>query len=319
MKKNVSGQVVVAQLNSKTDGSAVTAGSTTVWVLGDGGTQSSGSGTVTHEGNGCWSYIPTQAETNYDHVAFTFVNSSAVIATIQVWTGVPQTGDSFARLGAPANASVSADIAAVNTKTANLPTDPADASDISAAFSTVNSTLTTIAGYIDTEVAAIKAKTDNLPASPAAVADIPSAATVAGAVWDVVLASHLTSGSTGAALNAAGSSGDPWATALPGAYGSGTAGHIVGNRLDAAVSSRQATLDGTARDAIADALLKRDFSSISGEANRSAINALRFLRNKWSVSGTTLTVTKEDDSTSAWSATITASPGADPISAVDPA
>lgn len=38
-----------------------------------------------------------------------------------------------------------------------------------------NTTITAIAGYLDTEIAAIKAKTDNLPASPAAVSDIPTA------------------------------------------------------------------------------------------------------------------------------------------------
>lgn len=65
--------------------------------------------------------------------------------------------------------------------------------------------------------------------------------------------------------------------------------------------------------------LKRDMSAVSGEASRSPLNALRFLRNKWSVSGTTLTVTEEDDTTSAWTATITATPGADPVTAVDPA
>lgn len=62
-----------------------------------------------------------------------------------------------------------------------------------------------------------------------------------GNVFDVVLASHLTAGSTGFALHAAGSAGDPWGTALPGAYGSGTAGNIIGNRIDAAISSRMAT------------------------------------------------------------------------------
>jgi hypothetical protein len=66
----------------------------------------------------------------------------------------------------------------------------------------------------------------------------PSAATVAGAVWDETLASHLTAGSTGAGLNAAGSAGDPWATSLPGAYGAGTAGKILGDNLNATVSSR---------------------------------------------------------------------------------
>lgn len=64
------------------------------------------------------------------------------------------------------------EIAAIKAKTDNLPNDPADASDISSAFGTVNSTLATIAGYIDTEVAAIKAKTDNLPADPADASDI---------------------------------------------------------------------------------------------------------------------------------------------------
>src|SRR5262249_2281067 len=92
------------------------------------------------------------------------------------------TGDSFARLGAPAGASVSADIATVATyvdtevaaikaKTDNLPSDPADASDIAASFSSIAATLTTIASYIDTEVAAIKAKTDQLTFTSAGLVD----------------------------------------------------------------------------------------------------------------------------------------------------
>lgn len=56
--------------------------------------------------------------------------------------------------------------------------------------------------------------------------------------WDDTLAEHLISGSTGAALNAAGSAGDPWSTALPGAYGPGTAGKIVGDNVNATISSR---------------------------------------------------------------------------------
>lgn len=54
---------------------------------------------------------------------------------------------------------------------------------------------------------------------------------VASAVWDAVAANHTTTGSTGAALAAAGSAGDPWSTALPGAYGSGTAGKLIGDLL----------------------------------------------------------------------------------------
>lgn len=41
-------------------------------------------------------------------------------------TGVPQTGDAYARLGAPAGASVSADIAAVKTQTGAIETDTQD-------------------------------------------------------------------------------------------------------------------------------------------------------------------------------------------------
>ena len=85
MRKNTASQTICAQLNSTTDGSAVTTGTTTVYVLGDGGTQASGSGTVTHEGQGCWSYVPTQAETNYTHVAYTFVNTSAISQTVNVY------------------------------------------------------------------------------------------------------------------------------------------------------------------------------------------------------------------------------------------
>lgn len=125
MKKNVASQVVGAQLNSKTDGSAVTTGTTTVYVTGDGGTQAAGSvgsGACTHEGQGFWTYAPAQAETNYDHVAFTFTNTSAVAATVQIYTSYPQTGDNYARLGAPAGASVSADVAAVKADTAAVKT-----------------------------------------------------------------------------------------------------------------------------------------------------------------------------------------------------
>jgi hypothetical protein len=42
--------------------------------------------------------------------------------TLTTYTSnTPQTGDAYARLGAPAGASVSADVAAVNAKTTNLP------------------------------------------------------------------------------------------------------------------------------------------------------------------------------------------------------
>jgi phage baseplate assembly protein W len=122
MKKNVASQVIGAQMVSATDGSAFT-GAVTVAVTGDAGSQATGSvgsGACTHEGNGFHTYAPAQAETNYDHIAFTFTGTGAVPVTIQVYTTFPQTGDNFARLGAPAGASVSADIAAIEAQTDDI-------------------------------------------------------------------------------------------------------------------------------------------------------------------------------------------------------
>jgi hypothetical protein len=115
--------------------------------------------------------------------------------------------------------------------------------------------LATLTGYVDTEVGAIKAVTDKvddlielssdgyiftalaLQESPAGSA--PTAAAIADAVWEEAIAAHSgTAGSTAEALNAAGSAGDPWVTALPGAYGAGSAGFILGTNLNATVSSR---------------------------------------------------------------------------------
>jgi hypothetical protein len=69
---------------------------------------------------------------------------------------------------------------------------------------------------------------------------------------------------------------------------------------------------------IADALLNRDMSAVSDTNARSPLNALRLLRNKYSVTGTTLTVTKEDDATSAWTALLTTDATADPVTGSDP-
>lgn len=171
MKKNVASQVVGCQLVSKTDGSPVTTGTTTVYVTGDAGTQATGSvgsGACTHKGHGFWTYAPAQAETNYDHAAFTFENSSAVNVTIQIYTSFPQSAD------AP-------------TATQN-----------------------------------------------------------------------------------------------------------------------------------ADALLKHDWTSVTGEAARSVLNALRQLRNKWTLTGGTLSVKKEDDSTEAWNASVTTDGAAEPVTGSDP-
>lgn len=111
MKKNVGSQIIGVQMVSATDGSAFTS-AVTVYVTGDGGTQAVGSvssGACTHEGNGFHTYVPAQAETNYAHVAFTFIGTGAVPATVQVYTSFPQTVDN------------ATNISAIKTKTDYLP------------------------------------------------------------------------------------------------------------------------------------------------------------------------------------------------------
>lgn len=85
MRKNVSSQVIAFQMVSTTDGSAVTSGTPAVYVTIDGGTQATGTGTATHKGYGQWTYAPSQAETNGNHVAFTMELSGAVCQCVQVY------------------------------------------------------------------------------------------------------------------------------------------------------------------------------------------------------------------------------------------
>lgn len=159
-------------------------------------------------------------------------------------TTVPQTGDSYARLGAPAGASVSADVAAVKTDTGNILTkllkyvqlivrkDSAIATDNATELTAINANGGSGAGSFDNTTDSEQAIRDNMTTPP-------TAAAIADQVWEEALTDHSgTSGSTAEALNAAGSAGDPWNTALPGAYASGKAGYILGTNLDATVSSR---------------------------------------------------------------------------------
>jgi hypothetical protein len=92
MKKNVASQSVGVQMIATADGSDFTS-TVTVVVTVDSGTQTAGGGSVTHEGNGYHSYALTQAESNGDHIAFTFSGTGAITSTVQVYTAFPQTVD----------------------------------------------------------------------------------------------------------------------------------------------------------------------------------------------------------------------------------
>lgn len=90
----------------------------------------------------------------------------------------------------------------------------------------------------------------------------------------------------------------------------------------AAIATDAIDADALKTDAVTEivlAILKTDWTGITGEADRCLLNAMRFLRNKWSITGTTLTVTKEDDSTTAWTSALTADASAVPVIGSDPA
>lgn len=198
MKKNVASQVIGAQMIAVADGSAFT-GTVTVYVTGAGGSQTLGavgSGVCTHEGNGFHTYLPSQSETNYDHVAFTFIGSGAVPATIQVYTSFPQTGDGYALLGAPAGASMSADLAAIKSDTGDILTDTG---------TTLSNKLDAIDDFVDdlesrlgtptnlgsgatiaANLADIESQTDDIGAAGAGLSNIPW-----NASWDTQVQSEV--------------------------------------------------------------------------------------------------------------------------------
>ncbi len=94
--------------------------------------------------------VPTTAGRTLDVTAANKVNGVVLVDTLTTYTGnTPQTGDSYARLGAPAGASVSADLAAdkavddaIKAKTDLIPASPASTTNITAGTMTTTTNLT---------------------------------------------------------------------------------------------------------------------------------------------------------------------------------
>jgi len=209
LKKNVASQIVSAQLTAVADGSEVTTGTTNVAVEIDGvaGT----GGTATHIANGKGEDAPSQPDTKGDKLDCQFKNTAAVTVLGQDYTTFPQTADNNTLL------------ATIDGKVDTAQTD-----------------LDTLTGTDGVTLATSQPNYAPNTTTP------PTAAAIADQVWDEAIAGHAGVGSTGEQLSAAGSAGDPWATALPGAYGAGTAGKIVGDNIDAPISTVDAVVDGIA-------------------------------------------------------------------------
>lgn len=127
------------------------------------------------------------------------------------------------------------------------------------------------------------------------------------------ITSNLTGNVTGSVGSVTGAVGS-----VAGAVGSVTAGVTVSTNSDKAGYAL------TSADHVvgADTLLDRNMATGSDSGSptvRTVRQALRFLRNKWSITAGTLTVTKEDDVTTSFTATVTTDAAAVPIVGNDPA
>jgi hypothetical protein len=89
-------------------------------------------------------------------------------------------------------------------------------------------------------------------------------------IWDEdVDAAHQTAGTAGKKLDDAGAAADPWATALPGAYGAGTAGKIVGDNVNAPIATVDTVVDAikAVTDLLPDAGALNDLAAILADSN----------------------------------------------------
>lgn len=98
-------------------------------------------------------------------------------------------------------------------------------------------------------------------------------------------------------------------------------GYALTSAYDPAKTAAQAgdamALTTGERGSVADKVLGRNIAGGS-DGGRTVTSAFRVMRNKVVVSGGTLTVYAEDDTTVAYTATITTDPAAEPITSVDP-
>ncbi len=189
VRRNVAGQVVAFQAVSTADGSAVTTGTPAVYYTIDGGTQGTGAGTSLHEGNGCWSYVPAQAETNGNHVVFTFALTGAVSQSVNLYPVAFDPTDSV-RIGLTAlpNAAAGAAGGLPTDSTGKTAFNDLDAAGVRTAVGLASANLDTQLGDIPT-VSEFEARTLVAAAyfDPAAdtVANVTTVGSVTGSVGSI--------------------------------------------------------------------------------------------------------------------------------------
>lgn len=159
--------------------------------------------------------------------------------------------------------------------------------DTSGTPGAVLQSLVTDLGTLQTSVEAIDSVIGQ-PVGASIAADIaaidagtaPTADEIADAVWDEPVSEHADAGSAGAALSAAQSAGDPWATEIPGDYADGTAGQILGDNVEA-IRNKTDTIGAAEVTYTAPVLASGDATIYAGQSHTGA-NALTWSIANWS-------------------------------------
>lgn len=287
----------VDQADGVTPETSLTISQADVRLKKNGGSwaQKSDTNAATHEENGWYEVALNTTDTNTLGELLVAVNESGALPVWRIFQVVPSNVYDAIVAGSDAlqvhTNEITAGLIVAATFGAGAIDNNAIATDAIGSAELAASAVTEIQAGLSTLTAAqVNSEVDT------ALADVGLTTTITGRI-DVAVSSRLASASYTAPLDAAGTR-----TAI------GLASANLDTQIDALPTANEN----------ADALLKRDWTAVTGEAARSVLNALRFLRNKWSVSGSTLTVTTENDTTTAWQATLTSDAAADPVTGSDP-
>ena len=314
----------------------------------DGGAWTdTGIGTLSHIGNGrYYADLAQSAVSTAGRVIQTRYKSSNTVETpgdtFQVVAFDPNDSIRMGLTALPAaTPATSGGLPIIGTGANAISTDGAGNVNANVTFWRGSQPNTITTGRVDVTVGAMQASvlnaaaiaTDAITADKIAADAIGSselaataAAEIADAVWDEARADHATAGTFGQGVasvqgNVTGSVASVTADVTVGTNNDKT-GYTIANGGIAAASFAAGAVDAAAlaQDAsreVADEILNRDIAGGASGGARNVRSALRAIRNKTAISGGTLTVYQEDDSTSAWTASVATTAG-DPISSVDP-
>ena len=293
-RKNTSGQYIHVQGVDATTGGIKSGVTWTVRRCIDG-TFAAATGTATEDGSTGWyKFALSQADTDGNNIGFNFTGTGAIPQTVNIVTTACD----------PTSTAFGLSLA----KTTNI----TGFNDIAATAVVSSGAITTSGGAVSTVSTVTNAVT--LPTIPADW--ITSSGVAASAVTEIQTGlSTLDAAGVRTAVGLASANLDTQLGVIATDTTTDIPAQIAAlNNL----SSADVTAAVPTATENADALLNRDMAAVSDTNARSPLNALRFLRNKFSSAAGVLTVTKENDSTTAWTATLTSDAAAEPIVGIDP-